>query len=229
MSATSRHSPPDSRLRPTLLGISLLLGLCSIGVASAASLPLTAARIGTFASAATVPVTTCSVTAAADTYTSQPSSGTSYATATDLRVTSRTGQAMRTFVRFDLTSCSIPAAAVVRTAELRLRMSTAPTATRSYAAYRLDATWAETLTWGGTQPSQAASPTATVATGTTAVTLAWDVQADAQAFVAGAASNHGWVVRDTDEAGTTTRTSVFRSREYGMAALRPTLVLTYHP
>ena len=178
----------------------------------------------------TVPVTTCTLTAVADTYADENATGTNSGTATTFNVTSRTGRARRAFVRFNLTTCAIPGVADVRTASLRLYMSTAPTATRTYDVHRATAAWVETtLTWTA-QPAVAGAATASVATGTTAnVTLQWDVLTDVDAFVAGTTTNQGWRVMDRTEIGGTTFQSTFRSREFGTAAQRPQLVITYYP
>jgi hypothetical protein len=201
------------------------------GFAAAATLPVTSQRIVGVSRAETVPVISCTVSSpAADTYTSQSSTGTQYGAATELRVASRTNQARRTFVRFDLAGCAIPTTAVVQSASLRLVMGTAPSASRTYGAYRLTSSWAENaLTWASAQPTASATATGTAATGTTAgVTLSWNVATDVQAHVTTPASNFGWVLRDLNETGSSTFESVFHSREHGTAGQRPSLVVTYY-
>jgi len=203
---------------------------CFAGFAAAASLPVASQRLVAISRAETVPPTTCTVPATADTYTDESATTANHGTAADLRVAARSNRAKRTFVRFDLSGCAIPATAAVRSASLRLHMWTAPSNSRSYGAYRLTSSWAEsTLTWESPQPSVATTATSTTSTGTTAgVTLSWSVTADVQAHVTTPASNHGWLVRDTAETGTTTFEAAFRSGQYGTAAQRPSLQVTYH-
>ena len=135
----------------------------------------------------------------------------------------------RAFVRFDLSSCAIPANALIVTANLKLRLNAAPTASRTYEARSVTAAWVETgITWTN-QPAVAGASSSTVATGTTAgVTLTWPLTTDVQAFVDGTA-NHGWRIADQTESSTTVRTGQFRSAEFGTVAQRPILELTYYP
>jgi hypothetical protein len=198
-------------------------------VAHATTLPLTQARLTTHTVAATVPVSSCSLTSSADTYANSAflSTGTNFGTATTLQVRSDVLGNKRTFVVFDLASCAIPAVARVLTSSLSLYLATAPTASRTYDLHRVSAGWTELgLTWSN-QPATAASATASVTTGTTGgVTLPASVLADVSAFVAGTATNNGWQIKDRTEGGLSAREAQFSSRE---GATPPSLVIGYYP
>jgi acid phosphatase type 7 len=200
----------------------------------ASSLALTPRPLTVYVAPSTIPISTCALSApVADTYADQGSSGSNFGSATELHVRSGTTLLLlaankRTFVRFDLSSCAVPADARVLSARMKLFMSTAPSATRTYRAHRITGSWAETsLDWVN-QPGVAGSPTASVATGATAnVPLEWDVLADVGAFVAGSVTNHGWRVSDAIESNT--GEGRFSSREHATASRRPSLVVTYYP
>lgn len=201
--------------------------------AAAASLALAPARLTTASAASNVPVSTCSLAASsADAYVDGAvlSMGTNFGSSTDLAVRSSLLGNRRSFVRFDLASCGIPASARVTGATLGLFMSQAPTSSRTYEARRVTAAWVEsTITWSN-QPAVAGAATATVSTGTTSgVTLQWAVTSDVQAFVAGTATNNGWRFADGTEGALLAVGSIFGSRERATGSERPTLVVTYFP
>jgi hypothetical protein len=206
-------------------------GIFGVGIAVAATLGVSSAALTVSTGASSIATTTCSLNAAPnDSYVSQASPTSTFGTATTLNVRSSLSANMRAFVQFSLASCSIPANALVTDAELKLFMSSAPAASRTYEARQVSASWAEgTITWTN-QPAVAASATATVATGTTAsVTLLWNVTADVQAFLDGTASNFGWRIKDQTEDSATARTGQFRSAEYTTVSQRPALDVTYYP
>jgi hypothetical protein len=210
------------------LGLAAVLG---VGTALAATLGVSSTKLTVSTYASSIPASTCTLSAAdADSYVNQSSAASNFGTVTNLDVRSASGSAnRRTFVQFLLTSCSIPANSLVTAATLKLYMYTAPTATRTYEARRVTGAWTETgVTWTN-QPAVAGSATATVTTGTTAnVTLSWDVTSDVQAYVDGT-SNLGWRIADQTEGSATARLGQFRSAEYGTAAQRPILDITYYP
>ncbi len=198
--------------------------LAASGVAAASSVAVTSRSLG--ASAIPVTITTVTISpSVADTYASQAQPNSSFGTATTMNVQSRSGANMRSFVRFDLST--IPSNARVQLATLQLTMSVAPSASRVYEADRITQSWSEaSLTWSTMPP--AASATATTSTGTTSgVVLSWAVTTDVASFVTGSATNYGWQITDTAESSASTRTGTFRTREYGTAAARPKLVVTY--
>jgi hypothetical protein len=215
--------------RPYSLVVGVVIALLAgTGVALAAPVALTSARLTVSTSASTVQPTTCTlVAAAADSYVNQQSAGSNQGNATTLDVRAAPNGIRRTFVRFDLGTCSIPASALVTTADLMLFMYDAPPASRTYLAHRVTGAWTETgVTWAN-QPATVAAATASVTTGTTAnVTRTWDVTADVQAFVDGT-TNLGWRLRDETESAPV-RLGSFRSTEHGNASERPVLEVTYY-
>lgn len=224
MTAVARVFGPRRR---TALAAAVASAALSAGTAFAAGLGVTAASLTSVSTPATVPSSTCWVTASADTYASSLGFLSNFGTATTLQV--RSGlENKRTFVRFDLSECAIAAGAEIKAARLQLHLSAAPTSSRTYAVHRLTATWAEgTLNWNN-QPGVAASATATTTTGTTAgVTLEWTVTTDVDAFVNGTTTNFGWRVADTAEGSLSALEGAFRSREG--ASPVPTLEVTYYP
>lgn len=207
-----------------LLALALVPLVVVGGTALAASLGVTTQRLTSYSAASSVPASSCTLTANADSYVDALSGNSNFGTDTSVSV--KNNKAKRTFVLFDVASC-VPAGAQVLTASLSLFLWSAPSS-RTYDVYRVTAAWTETgITWNN-QPSAAATATASVATGATdGVTLSWDVQADVAAFASGTA-NDGWRIRDRTETGGGTE-GQFRSREWGTAAERPTLSISFYP
>ena len=210
-----------------LLALGFLLG-GSVGFA--ASVALSPKRLVVFTSASSVPISSCTLTALADTYADGAAlaAGSNFGTGTQLHVRSDSLGNKRSFVRFDLASC-VPGGARVETATLSLFLGSAPASARTYQARRVTASWGETtLTWNN-QPGAAGSATDSVSTGTTSnVTLSWSVAADVQAFADGAADN-GWRIADATEGALLGVEGRFSAREHGTASQRPSLTITYYP
>jgi hypothetical protein len=155
-----------------------------------------------------------------DSYTQRNNTSTNSGTATGINVKSNTTSANYGWIRFDPTSCSLPANVQIDSAVLTLTASSA--SGRTVAVYPVSATWAQgTITWSN-QP--AVSGTAT-SSATVATTTNWDVSPDVARWVGGLATNYGWSLRDTGSSSTTTTT--FRSREYTTTGQRPKLVIKY--
>jgi hypothetical protein len=217
--------------------IALLPACLLVGgaIGFAASLALTPNALAVFTSASSVPISTCTLTPAADTYAEQGSSGSNFGTATTLHVRSAVTLILlqdnkRSFARFDLSSCSIPTSARVLTARMRLFLSTAPSASRTYQVHRVTQAWGETTLDWGNQPTTAGTATASTTTGTTNnVTLEWNVLADVTGFVAGTTTNQGWRVADSAEGSGTAREGRFNAREHATVSQRPSLAITYYP
>lgn len=222
---------PASRSARTLL-VASAAALVAAGAAWATSLSISPAHLTVYAAASSITPTTCALGASsADAYVdgSVLTSGTNFGSATDLLVQSSALGNRRSLVRFDLSSCSIPATARVTSASLDLSMSQAPGTSRTYEARGVTASWGEsTVTWSN-QPSVAGSATSTTATGTSSgVTLSWNVATDIQAFIGGTANN-GWRIADTSEGALVAVGSTFGARERASAAERPRLVVAYYP
>ena len=219
-----------------VLGVGLLQG-------SAASLSLTSQNFTPYRTCTVIatPITTTAVT---DTTARQGTPAGNFGALTTLTVSSGSAVNQRTYLRFDLTVCTpaIPASATVRLATLRLYMTAVPAACRVLDIFPATVAWGETtLTWNN-QPfgttinnPPTASRTGTSSVGTPAgcqnqaagYVVGGTVTADVAAFVAGGATNFGWMIRDDTEGSATTRTATFTAKELGTIVQEPQLVVTY--
>lgn len=214
-----------------MLRLSLAAGVLvstALVMAFAATLPLSTERLTTSDMASSVPISTCTLAANADSYVDEFSFLSNFGTSTTLDVQSAALSNRRTLLRFDVASCSMASNASVRTATLTLYLYDAPTGDRTYQVHRVTAAWTETgVTWNN-QPAVAGSATTTFTTGTTDnVSKAFSVLADVQAFVAGTQTNNGWRLRDQTESNS--GLGRFRSDEFGTVSQRPKLEITYYP
>jgi hypothetical protein len=220
-----------------LLGVGVLSG-------SAASITLTSENLTPYRTC-TISATPATTTAVTDATARQGTPTTNFGALTSLTVSSGSGINQRIYLRFDLTVCSpaIPAAATIRLATLRLEMTAAPAACRVLDLFPPTAAWGETtLTWNN-QPfgttlnnPPTGSRTGTFSVGTPAgcqnqatgvYVVGGTVTADVAAFIAGTATNFGWMIRDDTEGSATTRTTTFSAKELGTVAQEPQLVITY--
>jgi hypothetical protein len=196
---------------------------------------VTSARLTTWRAATTVPITTCTLTASADSYVMQDDDS-NFGSAPQLDVQSHqttlliitTNRNRRAFVKFDLSSCSIPSNAEVETATLRVFLSSAPSQSRTWNIDRVTGGWTEdAITWSS-QP--AATGSTSVTTGTTSnVALQATVTSDVAEFVSGAQTNDGWRFSDSVENSSTQRLGEMAARESGTESQRPTLIIDYYP
>lgn len=173
-----------------------------------------------------------------DSYLDEDRGGSSYGSNSTMFVQSRSGgRDRRSLVKFDLSA--IPAGSQITGATLKLFMTAAPSATRTYNVHRVTRSWVEAdvswdeasnnVSWTTAGGDYSAGATASVTTGTvSSVWLAWDVTADVDAWYAGTANN-GVLVKDSAENSTTAYSATFATRENGTAANRPQLVVTYTP
>jgi len=220
-----------------LLGLGLLSGF-------AAGLTVTSQNLTPYRTC-TITATPSATTAVIDTTARQGSATTNFGALATMNVSSASGANQRIYLKFDLTGCSpaIPATAVVRLATLRLYMTAVPAACRVLDLFPVTATWGETtLTWNnqpfGTTINNPAtgSRTGTFSVGTPAgcqnqstgvYVTGGTVTTDVASFVAGSATNFGWMIRDDTEGSATTRTATFAAKELGTVAQEPQLVVTY--
>ena len=215
-----------------IVAASLLLGS---GVGIAASLALTSTNLTTFTVVGAVPLSTCTLTSSADSYVDQAAlqQNTNFGGITPVQVESSQTIGListnkRSFVTFNLASCSIPAAAAVQSATLSVFLSQAPNQNRTWNINRVTTAWTENVITWSNQPASTGSTSVT--TGTTSnVTLQATVTANVQSFVSGSLTNNGWRFSDSVEDSATVRNGQFRSREFGTVAQRPTLVVNYYP
>lgn len=152
----------------------------------------------------------------------------------------------RAYIRFDLTRCSpaVPATATV-SATLRLYASAVPAACRTEDVFRVTFPWTETGVNWNTQPAgwnpinhpASGARTSFITVGTPAgcqnlavgYVTGWDVTADVNAFVSGAATNNGWMIRDDVEGSATARNVRYSAKNLANLAQAPQLVITYRP
>ena len=212
--------------------------------AGAAALSMTSQHVTTTATCALVsyPKT---ATYSIDSFVDQGNVTANNGTNNNISLQSQSTKNRRGYVRFDPSTCLFapPTGAVVRSAILRLDEAGAlPAACRTYDVFRNTSAWAETtITWtnqpAGTtvnQPPTAqrtasqdvGSPT-TCANHTASAYVAWDVTADVSAFLAGTATNDGWMIRDDTEDSATAYKVNFTARDQNNLALAPQLIITY--
>jgi hypothetical protein len=208
----------------------------------AASVPLTSKPLAAYRTCV-LTASTATSAAAFDSFVAQGTPTTNNGTTATMSVQNGNATNTRAYVRFDLSQChpAIASSATVRTATLRLFMSTLPAACRTHDVFRVTATWTEAgITWNN-QPfgttinnpptaqrtSSAAVGSAPCTNSTNNAYVAWDVTADAQAFVAGTATNFGWMVRDDAEGTTPPRQGQYAARNAGVYAAGPQLVIGY--
>ncbi|HLC42410.1 MAG TPA: DNRLRE domain-containing protein, partial [Methylomirabilota bacterium] len=179
----------------------------------------------------------------ADTHLREDSPNTEYGNDQTMRVQSRNAaRNRRSLVKFSLSA--IPSGSVIASATLELRMTSAPSASRTYDVHRTTRNWVEAdANWNradvGTDWTTAggdfvATSTASTTTGTVSnIWLAWDVTADVSAWYTGGASNYGFIIKDNEESfSSTAYTATFITREENSASLtqyRPRLIVTYTP
>jgi len=172
---------------------------------------------------------TCTITSAAainDTYISEATPGSSFGTATSMNVRADAGQRAWTFVRFDLSSCALPATAGADTATLSLVVKTAANNSRTLTLTPVLATWDGTLTATQAFSLPFGSATTTFPTGTkNGTTLSIPVTIDVDALIKSSTANFGWRI---DDEGSTAKANltIFNSSE-AAASLRPQLVINY--
>jgi hypothetical protein len=213
--------------RRLLVLLALTLGVTS-SVAYAASLNVTSWRL--WAGSQTLTKATCTVTGAlVDTYVDQNAATTSFGAAATLDVVPSTDSPKEkwVFVKFDLSSCNIPTTGGADSATMSLRLSNAPKLSLNYDLTRVTSTWASTLTWNQAQAlTYAGSPTASVASGTTAgVQLSFPVTADLDTFIK-SGSNFGWRISSTSTGQNAVQDlGTFASTDSG--ATVPTLTINY--
>ncbi|MGH2741046.1 MAG: DNRLRE domain-containing protein, partial [Thermoleophilaceae bacterium] len=184
-------------MRRLAAGVALATALAlTVGLAASLS-GVSSQKLTVEEKATSVPTTmSCTASATADNYVSQSDPVTNFGSADFVEVRAFITSDRRTFVKFDVAGCSIPATATIDSATLSLYMHAAPGSSRTYQARRVTASWIETgQTWNN-QPAVAGADTSTFSTGT--ISNVWksaDVKADVAAFVAGSQTNHGWRIK----------------------------------
>jgi hypothetical protein len=220
-----------------LFVVAVLVAVVATGVGFAAALAITPKSLTVHTAASAVPISMCTLTSSADSYVAEDDDS-NFGSATAVHVRSYqtvlivipTNRNRRGFVRFDVASCAIPAAAAVKSATLSIFLNSAPNQNRTWNVHRVTGSWTESgVTWSN-QPATAVTASATIATGTTSnVTRQANVLADVASFVSGSQTNNGWRFADLVENSSTERLGQFRSREHATTSQRPQLEITYYP
>jgi hypothetical protein len=207
----------------------LLLILATVGiggsVAYAATLSVGSGHL--WAGGETLTKSSCTLqgtSSTTDTYVDENSPTSSFGGSTTLSVGPKTNKRTWMLVRFDLSSCAIPATGGADSATLNLRITTAPGSSQSLDVSTITSTWSGSTTWN-TAPSTG-SPFASITTGTTSnVTKSVTVTADVDALIKNGSANYGWLI---SEAGSNANvTTLFGSSENGTTANQPQLVINY--
>lgn len=225
-----------------LLVAALLTAGTAIGVAASLNL----------ASQALTPYRTCTITATpastttvTDASVRQATATTNFGTVTTNNIASAAAANRRLYLRFDLAACSpaIPTSAIVRLATLRLYVTAVPATCRTVDLFRVAAAWTEAgITWTN-QPfgatinnplSGTATDSFTIGTGagcqntaTSTYITGVNPTTDVAAFVAGTATNNGWMLRDDVEGAVTIATQTYSAKDLGTLAQAPQLLVTY--
>lgn len=212
----------------------IAMGFVLLGgsVAFAAALQVAAQKVTAYQTDTTVPMTVCTRTPTADAYVDEQggNKNLNFGTDTTLQVQAKKNANKRSFLKFDIASCGIPAGAALQSASLRLFITTAPSSPRNYNAGLANAAWTETGITFGNQPGVLGTPgpaTASIGSGSSGW-FEWGVLSHVEA-IRGGTTNNGWQVRDSFEPTGNDNTSVesqFSSRE---GANPPQLVIAYYP
>jgi hypothetical protein len=228
-----------------LVGVSIGLAAGrSLGPAAAASLNLTSENLTPYRTC-TLSATPATTTSIIDSNVRQASATTNFGATTTMLISSASAANQRIYIKFDLAACvpAIPSTAIVRLATMRLYATVLPAACRTVDIFRVTATWAEaTITWNnqpfGTALNNPASgsrsgtydigtPAACQNSTANAYVVGATLTSDVAAFVAGSATNFGWMLRDDVESSATTRSSTYATKNLGTVGQVPQLVVTY--
>ena len=170
---------------------------------------------------------TCTLTGAtSDTYVDENKKTQSFGTGASLITEPDAGKQKQVLVYFDLAGCSpaLQSTWGADTATLSLRITTAPTASRTLTVTPLTSSFTSSTTWNGA-PGIAAAATTTFTTGTTSnVTKSIPVTVDLDDWIKGNSTNYGWRIADLGGGTTAYQTTMSSSNA---ASNKPTLVINY--
>lgn len=207
----------------------LLLFLATVGiggsVAYAATLSVGSGHL--WAGGQTLTKATCTLqgtSSTTDTYVDEQNPNSSFGSSTTLSVSPKSGKRNWMLIRFDLSSCSIPATGGADSATLSLRITTAPGSSQTLDVSTIGSTWSGSTTWN-TVPSTGSS-FASITTGTTSnVTKSVTVTADVDALIKNSSANYGWLISEASSSANVT--TVFGAAENATTANQPQLVINY--
>ena len=237
------RSRPTVALIASAVGVAAILATTSLSAGFSASLNGASQRLTPFRTC-TVTATPSSTTSVIDAGVRQQNATTNFGAETTINVTSANAGQRRLYVRFDLTGCSptMAASATIRQATLRLFVTSLPGACRTLDMFRVTSTWTEAgITWNSQPFGTALNNPATGArtdsfnVGTpvgcenrvAGYVSGANVTSDVAAFVAGTATNHGWMIRDDVEQAAPPRTSTYSTKNLANVLQAPQLVVTY--
>lgn len=207
----------------------VITAAASASIAYAATLTVSSWHLWSGSQALTKSTCTLTGTAVAtDTYADETVIGDNSA-GTKLNVKPGVGSRQWTFIRFNLASCAIPTTGGADTATLTLRITAAPTASRTLTVTPVLNTWtgATLANFLAALGLSYGSATTTFASGTTSnVYVSIPVTIDVDALIKSTTANYGWQIQDSG-GGFGARTTTFASTNNGTAAHRPTLVINY--
>ncbi|HEX6788896.1 MAG TPA: DNRLRE domain-containing protein [Gaiellaceae bacterium] len=207
----------------------LLLFLATVGiggsVAYAATLSVGSGHL--WAGGQTLTKATCTLqgtSSTTDTYVDEQNPNSSFGSSTTLSVSPKSGKRNWMLIRFDLSSCSIPATGGADSATLSLRITSAPGSSQTLDVSTIGSTWSGSTTWN-TVPSTGSS-FASITTGTTSnVTKSVTVTADVDALIKNSSANYGWLISEASSSANVT--TVFGAAENATTANQPQLVINY--
>lgn len=211
------------RLLP-IVAIAAAAGCATAGFA--ASLNVSSWHL--WAGSQTLAKTPCTVAgAAADTFVNQSNPSSANGGATTLDVLADGGSQRWAFLRFDLSSCAIPAGGGVDQATLRLYVTRPPARSFTLTLTRVVSSWTSGLTWNAAQSlSFAPSSTDQTASGTSAGWVTFTVTGDVDDVVQGFSTNNGWYLTASGSTQNANKDLIqLSSSSAGSNA--PQLVLTY--
>ena len=163
-------------------------------------------------------------TQSTDTYVDEKSPKNSFGTGTTIQTRPDNNNRRYALLRFDLSSCNLPTTGGADTATLSLRITSAPTSSRTLTVTPITSTWSNTTTWNG-MPTFSGNDTTTFTTGTTNnVTKTVTVTADVDDFIKGNVTNWGWRIADLTTTGTNYTTQIASSNA---TSNKPTLTIDY--
>ena len=181
-----------------------------------------------------------------DTYADQNAPTATNGTKNTLNVQSNASKTQRAYIRFDLTKCIFAPAStvIVRGAWLELFMNHLAPTCRTQDVFAVASTWSDTtLTWNnqpnppGTTLNNPASGqrtasavvgnVSTCANHTNNSYVSWDLTADVAKYIAGTATNDGWMIRDDVEGSSTTQQTTYASIDANSNVNAPQLMISY--
>jgi hypothetical protein len=175
----------------------VLLAVClSVATATAGfAATLSVSSWHLWAGSQTLTKSSCTVTgASADTYVDEANPSAGSAGSLTIDALADGGSRRWAFLRFDLSSCNIPAGGGADSATLKLYMTRAPARSFTLTLARVLGSWSSSLSWNGAQSLTYAGATDTASSGTSTGTVSFTVTANVDEFIQGISTNNGWVV-----------------------------------